>query len=128
MRYLNNFENFNEHIYTKALATHGSKWAENYKSLISHLKKQIEDRQLKDFKEDGDVVSFIINNRKYKIDKKAKLFLYKKEKGDEKEVELDLTEDQISSLIKALKKPLTSPKALDSTKKHPKGRKPYLQN
>lgn len=128
MRHIDNFENFNEHVYTKALATHGSKWAENYKSLISHLKSQIEDRQLKDFKEEGDIVSFTINSRKYKIDKKAKLFLYKKIKGDEKELELELTESQISDLIKALKKPLASPKATDSTKKHPKGRKPYLQD
>lgn len=126
MKHLSGFENFNEHVYTKALATNSQKWAENFKSLISHLKIQIEGRALKNFKEDGDIVSFTINRRKYKIDKKSKLFLYRQEKGDEKELELDLTESQISQLIGALKKPLKSPRASDSTKKNPMGRKPYL--
>ena len=128
MKHINNFERFttNEHVYTKALATKSQNWAKNYESLLKYLTKQIEERHLKDFKQDGDIVSFTIKGRKYKIDKKEKLFLYGKHKGEEQEVELKLTSDQISTLIEAMKKPLTGKRAGESTKKHPAGRKPYL--
>ena len=112
---------FTEHIYHKALATDSQNWASNYKKLIEHLKKQIEDRQIKNFKNEENVASFTIRGKKYKIDKAGKLFLYTK--GKEDEVELDLTESQVESLIKALKKPY-DPKSKTADKK---GKKPYIE-
>lgn len=129
MKHLDNFKKFGvkEHLYTKALAPKASKnWASNYESLLKHLTSQIEQRHVTEFTDESGIISFKIKGRKYKIDRNNKLFLYKKFKGEESEVELELTAEQLAELIKAFKKPLTSPKALDSTKKHPGGRKPYL--
>jgi uncharacterized membrane protein YgaE (UPF0421/DUF939 family) len=126
MKHINTFEMFEKHVYNKATTTSSKNWAENYKSLLAYLVKQIEERQLTDYKNDGDVVSFKIKGRKYRIDLASKLFLYKTTKGVENESELELTSDQLSSIIDALKKPIKSKNALKSTKKHPDGRKPYL--
>lgn len=128
MKHLNDFSSFNtnEHVYTKALATKSKNWAKNYESLLKYLTAQIEQRSVKEFKQEGDQVTFKIKGRKYTIDKKNKLFLYGKHKGEEQAVELELTSDQLSKIIKALKKPLVSPKAAEPSKKHPEGRKPYM--
>ena len=123
MKHIQHFEKFaqiTEHIYHKALAKDSQNWAKNYEKLIAHLKKQIEDRQIKDFKNNSDEASFTIRGKKYKIDKAGKLFLYTK--GRDEEVELDLTEGQVSELIKALRKPF-DPKSKTAGKY---GKKPYL--
>jgi hypothetical protein len=126
MKYLNDFSKFNEkHVYAKATSKENKKLGENREKVIKYVVGQINQRQISDFKKDGDVITFKIKGRKYKINT-DKICLYKKEKGEEKEVEIELTKAQLDSIISALKKPLESPKASDSTKKNPEGRKPYL--
>ena len=132
MNNIKTFESFcndrqvNEHVYMKAMSKGSKKWSENYAAFLKYLTKQIENRQLKEFKDEDGVLTFKIRGRKYKIDKKSKICLYKHHKGSEEQVELELTSDQFSEVMKALKKPLKSPKAGESTKKHPEGRKPYI--
>lgn len=111
---------FNEHIYHKALATDSKNWAKNYEKLLAHLKTQIEDRQIKDFRNTPEEASFTIRGKKYKIDKAGKLFLYTK--GRDEEVELALTDAQVGNLVKALRKPF-DPKSKTAEKK---GKKPYI--
>lgn len=138
MKHLSNFSMFNEkHLYGKSMATSSKKWPESFSALIKYLKKQIEERQVKDFTNTNGNISFTIKGRKYKIDKDKKICLYKAErvpstekgkKGDliEKEIKIDLTKENIEEILSALKKPLKSTKAAESSKKHPEGRKPYL--
>ena len=115
---MKHLDKFNEHVYNKAAVEQSKKLPENRSKVIQHLIGQIEQRQLSNFRKSGDIISFNINGRKYKIDQ-GKLCLYRNEKGEEKEVEIELTSTQLSTIMSALKKPLKSPKAGDSTKKHP---------
>ena len=110
---------FNEHIYHKALAKDSVNWAKNFDKLIKHIRVQIEDKQVTDFKNEAGEASFKIRGRKYKINKKDKLFLYTK--GKDEEVPLDLTSSQMSELISALKKPVKPSKTAEK-----KGKKPYI--
>lgn len=128
MEHLSNFSDFstNEHIYNKALSKDSKKWEENYNKFIKYLTHQIEQRQVKDFNQEGDLITFNIKGRKYQIDKKSKICLYKTSKGEEVKVELELNNNQLTDIINALKKPLKSPKAAEPSKNHPNGRKPYL--
>lgn len=127
MKHLNNFSKFstNEHIYNKATSNDNKKLGENREKVIKYVIAQIEQRQLSDFKKTGDIITFKIKGRKYKLDT-DKICLFKTMKGAESPVEIELTKAQLSSIVSAMKKPLTSPKATDSTKRHPEGRKPYL--
>ena len=70
-------------------------------------------------------MTFTAKGRKYKLNKNNKICIYK-DKGNE-EVELELTPDQYKDLLKALKKPLVSPRAAEPTFKNPEVRKPYLK-
>lgn len=129
MKHLSDFNSFNEkHIYDKAASTKSKNWMENYKKFISYVKKMIEERQLTDFEEKGNLLNFKIKGRKYVINKNKKICIYKKEKGNDTEIELELTDENLSELITALKKPLKSKRADEPTKKFPDGRKPYLKD
>src|ERR1035437_9738512 len=99
MEHINNFSKFNEHIYNKALSNDSKNWGENYKKLITYVKKMIKERQITVFSEKGNILEFKIKERKYKINKEKKICLFKTFKGAENEVELDLTEDQLKELI-----------------------------
>lgn len=128
MKHLSDFSKFStneEHIYAKATSKDNKKLGENREKVIKYVISQIDQRQLTEFKKDGDNISFKIKGRKYKIDT-DKICLFKTVKGEEKPVEIELTSAQLNSIIAALKKPLKSPKASDSTKKHPEGRKAYI--
>ena len=126
MKHLNTFSKFNEkHIYTKAVSNDNKKLSENREKAIKYVIDQIEERQLSNFKKDGDIITFEIKGRKYKIDT-DKICLFKTIKGKENPVEIELTKSQLSSIINALKKPLKSPRAGESTKRNPEGRKPYI--
>lgn len=114
---------FNEHVYTKAASTESKSWMENFTKLLKYLKNQIDNRQVKDFKKEGDKFNFMVMGRKYSLDKsKNVITLFVKSKGEEKSVDLTLKGDQVVEIIDLLKKPLKSPKADEQ------GRKPYLND
>jgi len=110
MKHINNFEAFslNEHVYKKAMAKDSKNWKKNYEGLLKYLTRQIEDRQLKNFEDDGENITFKIRNRKYKIDRSEKLCIYQDTKEGENEIELELTGSQLKDLISLLKKPIKS--------------------
>jgi hypothetical protein len=96
---------------------------ENFTKLVKYLKNQIDNRQVKEFKKDGDKFNFTVMGRKYVLDtKKNSITLFIKTKGEERSVDLDLKKEEVSEIVSLLKKPLTSPKADEQ------GRKPYLKD
>lgn len=118
---------FNEHIYNKAVNIESKNWMDNFNSLVKYLKNQIENRQVKNFKKDGDRLSFLVMGRKYVLDTTSNsITLFSKKKNDggsyEDPVTLNLKSDQCDELINLLKKPLKSPKAEEQ------GRRPYLKD
>ena len=123
MKHISNFESFdklNEHVYKKAMAKDSKNWAKSYADLIDHVKKQISGRQLKNFKNEDSSASFEIRGRKYKIDKKNKLFIYKSTKEGEEEIELELTTAQMKEFLNELKAPVKSERS------RAKGKKAYM--
>ena len=109
LKSINEFFSFNEkHVYHKAIA-HGSKsWETNFKKLLNYIESSISKNLIKDFNKDGETISFKIQigdkdkGKRVKLTN-TKISLYKKDRN-ETEVALDLTKEDHSKLMDALKK------------------------
>ena len=124
MKHLNDFSSFlnEEHVYKKAMAKDSQNWKENYKKLIEYVRKEMINRQLSDFKDDGEIITFKIRGRKYKVDRDNKICIYNETAEGEEEVELDLTQSQLEEFISILKTPIKS------ERRKAKGQgKPYIE-
>lgn len=59
----------NENLYMKVMDKESAGWKENLRSFIQHIMKSINDNQVKNIVVNDATVSFVIRNRKHKINK-----------------------------------------------------------